>query len=173
MSGIVQQQPCQYIIILPHHPKNSMTQVNLASSVTVQGCTHMLIHSIWMCSNMYIQYWCEEEVSGILQPPPCQHIIISSHHPQIPDYPNLLGSTRPVQQCKGAPICLSTAYECAQTLSIYTIWMCRRSEQYSKASKMSMHCYLWYGASQCAAKIVNVTFYEFCRVQKPRPLYYF
>ncbi len=33
---------------------------------------------------LFVQYGCgEEAVSGIVQPQPCQHIIISAHHPQI------------------------------------------------------------------------------------------
>jgi len=43
---------------------------------------------------VYIQYGCGEEVSSILQPEPCQHIIILPHHPQITQiWVNLLASS--------------------------------------------------------------------------------
>jgi hypothetical protein len=56
-SGIVHPQLCQQFIILPHHPKiTTQIWVNLASSVTVYKCTHMSIHSIRTCSNIFCIY---------------------------------------------------------------------------------------------------------------------
>jgi hypothetical protein len=46
VSGVVQPQLCHCVIASPHHPHITQIWVNLmASSVTVQGCTHMPIHS--------------------------------------------------------------------------------------------------------------------------------
>jgi hypothetical protein len=46
----------------------------------------------------------------------------SFHSHTVPKLPKS-GPTLPVYQCKGAPISLSTAYEGAQILSMYPIWM--------------------------------------------------
>jgi len=54
VSGVVQPQPCQCTIVSAHNPQITQIWFNLmASSVTVQGCTHMPIHSIWTCSNTF------------------------------------------------------------------------------------------------------------------------
>jgi hypothetical protein len=46
VSGVVQPQLCHCVIASPHHPHITQIWVSLmASSVTVQGCTHMPIHS--------------------------------------------------------------------------------------------------------------------------------
>ncbi len=88
VRGVVQPQPCQRIIISPHHPQITQIWVNLASSVTVQGCTHMPIHSHMNVLKhfLYIQYGCGEEVRGVVQS------TMSTHHyftPPSSDYPNL------------------------------------------------------------------------------------
>ena len=47
VSGVVQQQTCQYVIISPHHPQITQICVDLlTSSVIVKWCTHMPVHSI-------------------------------------------------------------------------------------------------------------------------------
>ena len=82
---------------------------------------------------LYIQYGCGEEVSGVVQPQPCQHIIISPHHPQIT-----------------TQICVNFAssnsvrmHPYAQILSVYTRWMWRRSEESCSALTMSTCHYLF------------------------------
>ena len=87
--------------------------------------------------SLYIQYGCGEERSGIEQTQPCQHTIILIRQPQ----PKSGSTWRAVHQCKGVLICISTSYECAQTLSIDTIWMWRTNGWYFTTSIMSTHHY--------------------------------
>ncbi len=75
-----------------------------------------------------IQYKCGEEACSNLQPQLCQHVIISPHQSQITLIWVNLASSVTVQGCPH-PICLSIAYEHAQTLSIYTKWMWRRNKR--------------------------------------------
>ncbi len=61
-------------------PPDTITQVNLEGIHSVRkqqpyAYSHMNVLKHFLD----IQYGCGEEVSGILQPQPCQHIIISSH----------------------------------------------------------------------------------------------
>ena len=145
MMTILHPQKCQHIITSSHYPQIT-NYLNLGqlgqqcNSVRVRPYAYPQ-HMNVLKHFLYIQYGCGEVVRGVVQPHSCQHIINSSHHPQ-PDYPNLgqlVGQQ--VIQCKGALICLSTAYEHAQTLSIYTTWMLRRSEGSCTASTMSTHHY--------------------------------
>jgi hypothetical protein len=88
---------------------------------------------------LYIQYGCGEEVSGILQPQPCQHVIISP--PPSPDYPNLgqLG-----QQCNSARV---HPYAYPQHMNVLKHFLCIQygcGEEVSgscTASTMSTHHY--------------------------------
>ena len=70
-----------------------------------------------------------------------KHVNTSLFHSPSPGYPNL-GQLS--QQCNSVRVhtySLSTSYACAQTLSIYTIWMWRRSEGSCTASTMSKRHY--------------------------------
>jgi hypothetical protein len=96
-----------------------------------QGAKTLHIHPIWM--------W--DAVSGGSQPQPWFHNIIwcnltTPFFQKITDHP-----PEQVLQCKGAPICPSRVYECAQTLHmpIQSIWMCSNT---SYTSNMDVGCSL-------------------------------
>jgi hypothetical protein len=100
VSGILQPQPWQHIIILPHHhPQITLIWVKLASSVKVQGYTHMPIHSIWVCSNTFYIYNMDVEKKWVVFYS-LNHDNTSLFHPTIPRLPKF-GPTWPEQQCKG------------------------------------------------------------------------
>ncbi len=88
VRGVVQPQPCQHIILSPHHPQ-SPDYPNLLGQLG-QQCNSVRMypyaypqHMNRLIHFLYIQYGCGEKVRGVVQPQPCQHIITSSHHPQI------------------------------------------------------------------------------------------
>ncbi len=69
----------------------------------------------------YIQYGCGKQSVVVYS---LNNVIMPSFHrshsdPKIPKS----GPTLPVELCKGAPTCLSTAYDGAQTPYIHPIWM--------------------------------------------------
>ena len=86
VRGVVQRQLFQHVIILPHHP-----QINPNLGQLGQQCNSVRVHPYDYPQHMnmlkhflYIQqYECGEVRSGIVQPQPCQHVIILPHHPQI------------------------------------------------------------------------------------------
>ncbi len=80
------------------------------SNAKVPSYAYPLHMNIFKCF-LYIQYRCGEKVRGVVQPQPCQHIII------LPQYPHGLksGSTCwPAVLQFGAFTCLSTVYEHVQ-----------------------------------------------------------
>jgi hypothetical protein len=54
-------------------------------------------------------------------------------------------------------MCLSTAYECAQTLSIHTILMQRRSEQYCIAPPIATCHYLFHTMTMMITRMTTMT----------------
>jgi hypothetical protein len=73
VSGVVQQQPCQYVIIRLPKSRSTWPAVSYAYPQHINMFNHF----------PYIQYGCGEKVSGAVQQQLCQYVIISSHHPQI------------------------------------------------------------------------------------------
>ena len=136
MSSVLQQQLCQHINISPHDLLITQIWVNLATTLTVQGCTHMPIHSIWTCSNTF--YICNMGVEKKwLVFYSSNHVNTSLFHPTIPRLPHLgqLG-----QQCNCVRVhpYASPQHMNALKHSLYTIWMWRRSEWYCTASATIM-----------------------------------
>ena len=102
VSGVVQSQPCQQFIVSPNHPHITLIWVNLmASSVTIQGCTHMPIHSIWTCSNTFYIYNTDVEIKWV-ELYSLNHANTSLFAPPSPQYPNLVQLDG--QQCNSARV---------------------------------------------------------------------
>ena len=86
--------PTRHYFIIPSPDYLHQGQLGSQLCNSVRGYTYDYPqHMIVLKHFVYIQYGCGEEVSSILQPEPCQHIITSSYHPQITQiWVNLLAS---------------------------------------------------------------------------------
>jgi hypothetical protein len=71
----------------------------------------------------HIQYGCGKQSVVVYSLNNVIMIMPSFHHSHGEPKKPKSGPTLPVELCKGAPICLSTAYDGAQTLYINKIWM--------------------------------------------------
>jgi hypothetical protein len=114
-------------VTLQHHSDLAMPQFSEKSTptrmgVTVQGCTHMPIHSISRCSNTL--YTSNMDV-GCSQWGLAASTMILQHHTgsAIPHFPKIHPHLHNVLRYKGVPICRSTASQGAKTLCIYMPWL--------------------------------------------------
>ena len=110
-------------IILPHQTQISQIRVGMASSEQCRMHTYAFPPQNMNVLKyfLYIQYGCGEEVWGVVQPQPCQRIIISPHHPQITQiWVNLLVVGQQCNSVRVHPYAYPQPYKCAQSLSIYT-----------------------------------------------------
>ncbi len=107
-------QPHQHVIISPQHPQITPIWVNLTSSVSVQRCTHMPIHSIWMCSNTFYIYNMDVKKKWVVFYS-VNHVNTSLFHPTI---------SRLYKSRSTWPVYSSVTVQGCTEMPIHSIWMC-------------------------------------------------
>ncbi len=104
----------------PNYTKNH-THLNRHNRVRVHPYAHPL-HMKVLKHFIYIWYGCGMQSMGVLS---LNHTLQQQHHSgsAIPLFSKNSPPPAQVYQCKGAPICLCTAYQCIKTLCMHMIWI--------------------------------------------------